>query len=92
LGVTEIREFGSTSIQVMRRMRAVLDKLRQEVRPEHLAAVEAEIGRLDATVAAAFSGSIDRDRAVLADRQGLGGPDRLGPVEPAAGQPVGPVG
>ncbi|HTT31148.1 MAG TPA: DUF2254 domain-containing protein [Solirubrobacteraceae bacterium] len=80
LGVTEIREFGSTSVQVMRRMRAVLEKLLQEVRPENRAAVKAEIARLDATVAAAFSGSIDRDRADIADRQGMGGPDRL--VEP----------
>ncbi|HVP02991.1 MAG TPA: DUF2254 domain-containing protein [Solirubrobacteraceae bacterium] len=80
LGVTEIREFGNTSIQVMRRLRAVLDKLRQEVRPEHRAAVTAEIERLDATVAAAYSGSIDRDRASIADRQGLGGPQRLGPA------------
>jgi uncharacterized membrane protein len=91
LGVTEIREFGSTSIQVMRRMRAVLEKLLQEVRPENRAAVEAEIARLDATVAAAFSGSIDSDRAGIADRQGLGGPQRLGLVESAAGRPAAPV-
>jgi uncharacterized membrane protein len=91
LGVTEIREFGSTSIQVMRRMRAVLEKLLQEVRPENRAAVNAEIARLDATVAAAFSGSIDRDWAGIADPQGIGGPERLGNVEPAAGQPAAPV-
>jgi len=92
LGVTEIREFGSTSIQVMRRMRAVLEKLLQEVRPEHRSAVKAEIARLDATVAAGFSGSVDRDWAGIADRQGLGGPDRLEHVERAVGQPVAPVG
>jgi len=92
LGVTEIREFGSTSIQVMRRMRALLEKLLQEVRPEHRAAVRAEIARLDATVAAGFSGSVDRDRAGIADRQGMGGPERLEHVEPAVGQPVVPVG
>jgi uncharacterized membrane protein len=92
LGVTEIREFGNTSIQVMRRLRAVLEKLLQEVRPENRAAVNAEIARLDATVAAAFSGSIDRDWAGIADRQGMGGPERLGHVEPAAERPVAPVG
>ena len=91
LGVTEIREFGSTSIQVMRRMRAVLEKLLQEVRPENRAAVKAEIARLDATVAAGFSGSIDRDRAGISDRQGLGGPDRLGQADPAVGQSGAPV-
>jgi len=91
LGITEIREFGSTSIQVLRRMRAVLEKLQQEVRPENRAAVRAEIARLDATIAAGFSDSIDRDWAGIADRQGLGGPDRLGHAEPAVGQPVAPV-
>jgi hypothetical protein len=62
-----------------------------EVRPENRAAVKAEIARLDAAVAAGFSGSIDRDRAGIADRQGMGGPERLGHVEPAVGQPVAPV-
>jgi uncharacterized membrane protein len=92
LGVTEIREFGSTSIQVMRRMRALLEKLQQEVRPENRAAVKAEIARLDATVVAGFSGAIDRDWAGVADPQGMGGPDRLGHIETTAGQPVAPVG
>jgi len=81
LGMTEIREFGDTSIQVMRRMRAVLEKLLQEVRPENRPAVKAEIARLDATVAAAYSGSIDLDRAGMADPQGLGGPGRLESAE-----------
>jgi uncharacterized membrane protein len=89
LGVTEIREFGSTSIQVLRRMRAVLEDLLQDVRPEDRPAVEAEIVRLDATVTAGFSGSVDRDRAGIPDRQGLGGPDRLGLA--AVGQPAAPV-
>jgi len=91
LGMTEIREFGSTCIAVMRRMRAVLEKLSEEVRPENRAAVTAELARLDATVAAAYSGSIDLDRAVIADRQGMGGPDRLEHVEPKAASPAVPV-
>jgi uncharacterized membrane protein len=88
LGVTEVREFGSTSIQVMRRMRSVLEKLLQEVRPENRPAVKAEIARLDATVAAGFSGLIDSDRAGIADRQGMGGPRCLGHLELAVGEPV----
>jgi uncharacterized membrane protein len=91
LGVTEIREFGSTSIQVVRRMRAVLEKLLQEVRPENRAAVQAELARLDASVAAGFSGSIDRDWAGIADRQGLGGPDRLGLAVSGVNRPRAPV-
>jgi uncharacterized membrane protein len=90
LGVTEIREYGSSAIQVMRRMRAMLEKLSEQVRPENRAAVQVEIGRLDATVARSFSGSIDRDRAGIADRQGIGGPGRLETVEPAMVQRVPP--
>jgi uncharacterized membrane protein len=73
LGVTEIREYGSTAIQVMRRMRAMLEDLRDQVRPEHRPAVEEELRRLDATVARAFEGSVDLDRASTADPQGIGG-------------------
>ena len=73
LGVTEIREYGCSSVQVMRRMRALLESLSREARAEHRAAVEDEIARLDATVAEEFSGSVDLDRAGTADRQGIGG-------------------
>jgi len=35
LAVTEIREYGSSSIQVTRRLRAILEDLQESVRPEH---------------------------------------------------------
>ncbi len=73
LATTEIREFGSRSIQVMRRMRAMLLELHEEVLPPHRPAVEEELARLDATVARAFENSIDIDRASVADAQGIGG-------------------
>jgi uncharacterized membrane protein len=73
LGVTEIREYGSTAIQVMRRMRAMLEELRDQVRPEHRPAVEEELARLDVTVKRAFANSVDLDRANTADPQGIGG-------------------
>jgi uncharacterized membrane protein len=73
LGVTEIREYGSRSIQVMRRMRAMLEELRDEVRPEHRTVVQEELARLELTVARAFADSVDVDRASTADRQGIGG-------------------
>jgi uncharacterized membrane protein len=76
LGVTEIREYGSSTIQVMRRLRAILDALKLSVRPEHREAVLAEIARLDSTLAAGFSGSTDMDLAGVGDRQGIGGPGR----------------
>lgn len=74
LGVTEIREYGATSIQVVRRLRAMLEELRDTVRPEHRAAVETELARLDASVEESWRGSVDRDLALLADGQGIGGP------------------
>ena len=73
LGVTEIREYGSTAIQVMRRMRAMLEELRDEVRAEHRPAVEEELARLEMTVARTFADSVDLDRANTADPQGIGG-------------------
>ena len=74
LAVTEIREYGAGSIQVARRLRAMLEDLLGAVRPEHRPAVEAEIARLDATVATGFAASVDKDRAKTADEQGIGGP------------------
>ena len=74
LGITkEIREYGSTAIQVMRRMRAMLEELRDEVRAEHRPAVEEELARLEMTVARTFADSVDLDRANTADPQGIGG-------------------
>ena len=73
LGLTEIREFGGTSVQIMRRLRALLEELLETVRPEHRAALEEELRRLNATVADAWSDSVDLDRARVADGQGIGG-------------------
>jgi uncharacterized membrane protein len=73
LGVTEIREYGASSIPVVRRMRAMLQQLQGEVRPENRRAVAEELARLDDTVASAFGQSVDLDRARIADVEGLGG-------------------
>jgi len=74
LAVTEIREYGATSVQVVRRLRALLEDLLVTVRPEHRPALEEELRRLDADVEASWHGSVDHDRASVADRQGIGGP------------------
>ena len=74
LTVNEIREYGNGGIQIMRRMRALLEELHDEVRPEYKAAVSDELARLDATVAQSFGASVDFDRARVADTQGIGGP------------------
>ena len=76
LGLTEIRQYGATSVQVMRRLRALLEELLETVRLEHRAAVEEELRRLDATVADVWRDSVDHDRASTADGQGIGEPVR----------------
>jgi uncharacterized membrane protein len=73
LACTEIREYGAGSIQVQRRLRAMLEELRETVLPEHREAVDAELERLDATVQQRFGDSVDADRAALPDAQGIGG-------------------
>jgi uncharacterized membrane protein len=78
LAVTEIREYGASSVQVLRRLRAVLEELRESVLPERRAAVDAELERLDDTVAREFSGTVDLDLAKAADPQGIGGPAARG--------------
>jgi uncharacterized membrane protein len=74
LGITEIREYGATSIQVTRRLRALLDELSELVLPENRAAVDEEVQRLEATVTVSYAEGADRDRAIAADHQGIGGP------------------
>ena len=81
LGVTEIRIYGSASIQVMRRLRSALLELQLSVLPEYVPAVTAELERLDVTAASAFGDTPDATRALRGDRQGIGGPPRLdGPL------------
>ena len=86
LAVTEIREYGSGAVQVTRRLRAMLEDLREVVRPEHRPAVEAELKRLGATVTAGFGGSVDHDQAESSDRQGIGGPAESRPARDAGSQ------
>jgi uncharacterized membrane protein len=74
LSVTEIRQYGARSVQVMRRLRSVLEELRESVVPDRRAAVDAELARLDATVNGSFGGTVDFDLACATDRQGIGGP------------------
>jgi uncharacterized membrane protein len=74
LAVTEIREYGAQSIQVIRRLRAMLEDLRASVRPEYRATVDAQIIKLNATVASGFADSVDQALAEARDAQGIGGP------------------
>jgi uncharacterized membrane protein len=78
LGATEIRQYGAASFQVVRRLRGMLETLRETVLPEYVPAVEDELARLDADVASTWDGTPDGAMAALSDMQGVGGPRRLG--------------
>jgi uncharacterized membrane protein len=78
LSVTEIREYGDTSIQVVRRLRAMLDELSESVLPERREAVLRELERLDEAVASKWGDTVDLDLAGRSDRQGIGGPSAGG--------------
>jgi hypothetical protein len=71
--MTEIRDYGATSTQVCRRLRALLDGLLVTVTPDRRSPVRDELCRLDAAVEAAFPDSGARSRASGSDRQGIGG-------------------
>ena len=75
LGLTEIREYGATSVQITRRLRALLVELLETVLPEHRTAVAEELRRLEATVTDGWRDSVDLDRASVADSQGIGHPE-----------------
>jgi uncharacterized membrane protein len=84
LAFTEIRQFGGSSVQVVRRLRAILDDLLERVQLDHRAAIADELARLDATVGEHWGASVDLDRARGADGQGIGGPSSREPAVPEA--------
>ena len=74
LALTEIRDYGATSTQVTRRMRALLESLALRVRPEHRPAVAEQLAALDDALARLIPGPATREFASRPDRQGIGGP------------------
>jgi uncharacterized membrane protein len=72
LAFDEIRYCGANSIQVMRRMRALLQDLTEQVPPERRAALQSYLERVDNGVRRTFEDGDDRKDALEEDRQGLG--------------------
>jgi len=72
LAFDEIRFYGADSIQVMRRMRALLESLIEHVPEERRAALQAFLTRVDNSIHRTFEDLDDRRDAFEADRQGLG--------------------
>ncbi|ULK96271.1 DUF2254 domain-containing protein [Bradyrhizobium sp. I71] len=72
LAFDEIRQFGSTSIQVMRRLRSALVELAECVDSERARTVHAYLGHLDSGIERSGFDPEDRAAARIEDRQGLG--------------------
>jgi uncharacterized membrane protein len=73
LSVTEIRHFGRESIQIVRRMRAMLESLIEVVPPQRVALLRAELDLVNRGVDQDFRDPEDRIRAASADSLGVGG-------------------
>jgi uncharacterized membrane protein len=73
LAVTEIRQFGGNSTQVVRRMRAMLENLIPLLPHYRASVLRQELDLLKVTIDQGFSVLEDRERADLPDSQGLGG-------------------
>jgi len=72
LALDEIRFCGATSVQVMRRARALLQDLTEQVLPERRAALEYYLVRVDKGIRRDFADDDDQRDALEQDRQGLG--------------------
>jgi len=72
LALDETRQFGATSVQVTRRLRALLEDLREAVPEPRRGAIDAELELLDAGADRTFVDRGDRRSAAAGDRQGLG--------------------
>ncbi len=72
LAFDEIRYCGANSIQVMRRMRALLHDLLEQVPAERRPALQLYLERVDKGIRRAFEDSDDLRDALGRDRQGLG--------------------
>ncbi len=73
LAVTEIRQFGGGSIQVARRMRAMLEDLVRFLPAERVSPLEQELKLLKRTTERFFPEPEDRALANIRDAQGVGG-------------------
>lgn len=75
LAVNEIRQFGEGSLQVNRRLRAMIVHLLQALPPTRHSALQVELKLLEVSIARRFPDEEDRKRAGTPDFQGVGGAD-----------------
>jgi len=73
IAVTEIRQFGRESIQVNRRLRAMLENLSETLPPDRGALLRQELSLLHRSAERFFTEPEDRALAEVGDSQGVGG-------------------
>jgi uncharacterized membrane protein len=73
LAVTEIRHYGGQSIQVVRRLRAMLENLIETLPEERTRLLRQELSVLERTAERHFPEPEDRTLAAASDSQGMGG-------------------
>lgn len=86
LAVTEIRQYGCGSIQVARRLRAMLENLIRDVPPIRAGILREQLRLLQVGVERSFPEPEDRESAGHADYQGMGGSHNGAPAD-APGSP-----
>jgi uncharacterized membrane protein len=72
LAVDEIRLYGSQSIQVTRRLLALLNDLEKIAPDSRKTSIRNHINRVDISINRSFSDNVDRAEASIPDRQGIG--------------------
>jgi uncharacterized membrane protein len=75
LATAEIRHYGEGSLQVIRRLRAMLEHLIASLPEDRRPPLQAELALLGNVAGRCFQDEEDRKRAAVADYQGIGGSD-----------------
>jgi len=83
LAVTEIRQYGRDSIQIMRRLRAMLENLIQTLPPRRAPMLRLELNLLQTSAKRIFVDLYDQSLAETGDLQGMGGGEYREPGIPA---------
>lgn len=90
LAVTEIRHFGGSSIQVARRLLAMLENLIQMVPQERAVLLKQELRLLHRSAERFFAEPEDRNLASVSDSQGIGGKHAYHQPSPQGEEPSHP--
>ena len=86
LAFEEIRQYGATSLQVVRRLRSVVEDLLDQVPEEREPALRRQLRLLDESADREFASADERAAARCADAQGIGSGGGFGPLEADSGR------